>query len=206
MVLQGERVLLRPLTRGDLDEVEAWTPFTDPLYLAWNTYPWHRMGKDLWYELEATDPAVERYAIVDREGRVIGVLGLVDVDGTRSPVLSIFLGAEFSGQGLGTDALRTLLRHVFQERGQAAVRLQVAATNGRARRAYEKCGFHVTGERYRPPESGDPLAYLGDPRYQHLRRYVRQEGERTYLLFYDMQITAAEWWASQGTEGPEGIR
>ncbi len=193
MVLQGERVSLRPLTRADLDEIEAWAPYTDPLYLAWNRFPWHQLGKDLWHDLQFTDPAVERLAIVDRQSRVIGVIGLVDVDDSRSPLLSIFLGSDFVGQGLGSDALRTLLREVFRERGLAAVRLDVAASNRRARRVYEKCGLRITGTRYRPVEESQPLGFLDEPRYRDLRPYYREEGGRTYALFYQMEIRAQDW-------------
>ncbi|MDI7276078.1 MAG: GNAT family N-acetyltransferase [Anaerolineae bacterium] len=201
MPLRGERVVVRRLLRRDLDEVEAWTPFTDPLYAPWNRFPWHRLGKDLWYELESTDPLVERYAIVDLQGRVIGVLGLVGGEHPSSPVLSIFLGADYCGQGLGSDALQAVMRHAFEERGFASVRLQVAATNRRAVRAYEKCGFRATGKHYRPVEEGESLAFLDEPQYRALRQYYRLEGGRAYLLFYDMEAHSADWRAAIGPDG-----
>lgn len=197
MAMRGERVSLRNLTRADLDEVEAWTPFHEPPELAWNRLPWHRLGKDLWHQLQSTDAAIERYAVLDGEERVIGVIGLVDVDENRSPVLSIFLGADYVGQGLGLDALRILLDYAFRERRLRAVRLDVAAVNRRARRAYEKCGFRPTGWRYRPLAEGESLAYLSEPRYRHLRPFYREEGERTYTLFYRMQLDAESWIAMQ---------
>lgn len=204
MGLQGERVALRPLTRPDLDEIEAWAPFTDPLYRDWNRYPWHRLGKDLWLDLESLDPAAERYAIVDSQRRVIGVVGLVDVDGAHRPLLSVFLGSHYCDQGLGTEALRVLIRHAFVERGLAAIRLSVAATNARARRAYEKCGFHVTRRSYRPVAEDESLAFLDEARYRGLRRYLRQEDGCTYLLFYEMEIGAAAWQAHHGEAAPPG--
>ena len=193
MILQGERVSLRALARADLDQVEAWTPYTDPLYVAWNEFPWHRMGKDLWYALESIDPAVERFAIVDRQARVIGLAALVSVDGGPCPVLSIFLGSAYVNQGLGSDAVRTLLGYAFQERKCTAVRLEVAATNARARRAYDKCGFRIVGSRYRPASDDRSLDCLDDERYRHLRRFCRQENGRTCVLFYVMEIRVRDW-------------
>lgn len=206
MLLHGARVTVRPLARADLDEIEAWTPFADPLYHSWNRFPWHRLGKDLWFELESLDPLVERYAIVDDDGRVIGVLGLVGGEPQASPELSIFLGADFCGRGLGTDALQALLRYGFEERAFRSIRLQVAATNRRAQRAYEKCGFRRTGQRYRPVEEGESLAFLDDPAYRRLREYYREEGGRTHLLHYDMEISAAEWRAARRQAGPAAAR
>jgi len=97
------------------------------------------------------------------------------------------------GKGLGTDALRTLLRHLFLSRHLRAVRLDVAATNARARRAYEKCGFGVTRHHYRPVEEGQSLAFLDEPRHAHLRSFYRQEDGRTYTLFYRMEVSADDW-------------
>ncbi|MCL6430163.1 MAG: GNAT family N-acetyltransferase [Anaerolineae bacterium] len=201
MLLRGTRVIVRPLSRADLDEIETWTPFTDPLYLSWNRFPWRLLGKDLWFELEALDPLVERYAVVDLEGRVIGMVGLVGAQKGASPELSIFLGAEFCGQGLGTDALQTLLRQGFEERVFASVRLQVAATNRRAQRAYEKCGFRRVGQHYRLLDESESLAFLEEPVYSDMRQYYRREGGRTYLLFYDMELCAADWSAAQRRTG-----
>jgi len=201
MGLQGERVSLRPLTRNDLDEVEAWAPYTDPLYLAWNRFPWQQLGKDLWHELQEADPAVERYAIVDRQGRVIGVVGLVSGDEGRPALLSIFMGADFVGQGLGSEALRILLGHAFQDLDLECVRLYVAATNARARRAYEKNGFRVVGSCYRPVGRDESLAFLEEARYRSLRPFFRQEDGRTYVLFYRMEIHAPEWRALQSRPG-----
>ena len=194
MGLQGKRVSLRPLIRDDLDEVEAWAPYTDPLYVDWNRFPWHRLGKDLWHELQTTDRAVERYAIVDPAGRVIGVLGLI-LDEGQTPLLSIFLGAEYVNRGLGTDALETLLQHVFTERGFKAVCLDVAASNRRARHTYEKCGFRLVDARYRPMEEHESLAFLSEPHYRELRSYYRRRHGRTYALYFRMVIRAEDWQA-----------
>ena len=190
--MQGERVTLRPLTRDDLDEVEAWAPHTDPLFLAFNRYPWQRMGKDLWLAVAAADASIERYAIVDDQARVVGVLGLIDVAENGSPMLSIFLGADYVGRGLGSDAVRTLLCYAFGERHFRSVRLYVAAANPRARAVYEKCGFHVTGRHYRPDDTLSP-SLLKEPRYREIRRYHRRRNGRSYWLYYEMEVEAGRW-------------
>ncbi len=204
MALRGERVSLRPLTRADLDEIEAWTPFSEPPDLALNRLPWHRLGKDLWHELQSIDTQVERYAVLDLQDRVIGVIGLAGVDGDRSPTLSVFLGADYVGQGLGPDALRTVLDHAFRQQGCRAVRLDVAAWNSRARRAYEKCGFRLAGQGYRPVDEDQVLTYLDEPRYGHLRRFYRVENGRTYALFYRMRLDVEDWVAQQPGYSPPG--
>ncbi|HKZ70991.1 MAG TPA: GNAT family protein [Anaerolineales bacterium] len=64
---------------------------------------------------------------------------------------------EFWGKGYGTDAVQVILRYAFTELNLWRVSLSVLATNARAIRAYEKCGFvlegrvrglaHIDGER-----------------------------------------------------------
>jgi RimJ/RimL family protein N-acetyltransferase len=45
------------------------------------------------------------------------------------------------GQGIGTLAIRLLLRHAFETMGLHRLDLRVLAFNRRAIRCYEKCGF-----------------------------------------------------------------
>jgi RimJ/RimL family protein N-acetyltransferase len=48
---------------------------------------------------------------------------------------------EYQGKGYGTDAMNLALRFAFQELNLHRVSLDALATNARAVRSYEKCGF-----------------------------------------------------------------
>lgn len=48
-------------------------------------------------------------------------------------------------KGLGSEAIRLLLRHAFQELRLHRIGIRVLAYNTRAIRAYEKCGFVIEG-------------------------------------------------------------
>jgi aminoglycoside 6'-N-acetyltransferase len=63
----------------------------------------------------------------------------------RRAGIDIFLTRERHGQGLATDAIRTLARYLFDERGHHRLTIDPAADNDRAIRAYEAVGFHRVG-------------------------------------------------------------
>ena len=59
--------------------------------------------------------------------------------------IDLFLGAPFHGRGLGTDAVRTMARHLIHDRGHHRLTIDPAAHNERAIRCYEKVGFKRVG-------------------------------------------------------------
>ena len=56
----------------------------------------------------------------------------------RHVSLDIFLSAELHGRGLGAEALRTALRHLFTDRGHHRATIDPAVENERAIRSYER--------------------------------------------------------------------
>jgi ribosomal protein S18 acetylase RimI-like enzyme len=75
--------------------------------------------------------------------RLVGVAGfyfLVDTKSRHKGVLwGMFVMPEARGSGLATDLVQKLLEHAANEVEQ--VQLTVSASNGRARRFYERMGF-----------------------------------------------------------------
>ncbi len=73
----------------------------------------------------------------------------------RHAGIDIFLDPACHGQGLGADAVRTVARHLFADRGHHRVVIDPAADNHRAIRSYQRVGFRTVGimRRYwRDPE------------------------------------------------------
>ena len=63
----------------------------------------------------------------------------------RHAGIDLFLGAPYHGRGLGTDAVRTMARHLIDDRGHHRLTIDPAAHNERAIRCYEKVGFKRVG-------------------------------------------------------------
>jgi aminoglycoside 6'-N-acetyltransferase len=79
-----------------------------------------------------------------------GVIGYVQYDEEDDPdyrhaSIDIFLDERWQGRGLGTDALRTLTRHLVRDRGHHRITIDPAADNAPAIRSYEKAGFRAVG-------------------------------------------------------------
>ncbi|MEC2626393.1 GNAT family protein, partial [Bacillus cereus] len=77
----------------------------------------------------------------------IGELSLLDIDeeneraGFRISMLSIAL----TGQGYGTEAIKIVLRFVFEQLSLNRLQLEVFSHNLRGIKAYEKVGFAKEG-------------------------------------------------------------
>jgi aminoglycoside 6'-N-acetyltransferase len=63
----------------------------------------------------------------------------------RSAGIDLFLGTPYQDRGLGTDAVRTMARHLIHDRGHHRLTIDPAAHNERAIRCYEKVGFKRVG-------------------------------------------------------------
>ncbi len=79
-----------------------------------------------------------------------GVAGMIqyfeeDDEEFRHASIDLFLGAQYQGRGLGTDAVRTLAGHLIRDRGHHRLTIDPAAHNARAIRCYEKVGFKRVG-------------------------------------------------------------
>jgi aminoglycoside 6'-N-acetyltransferase len=138
-ILHGELVLLRPLEEGDYGrlveigaepEVARWWPGITRAHLAET----------------AADDAVHALA-VERDGRVAGMIQFHEENEPdfRHAGMDVFLSTEHHGQGLGADSVRTLARHLFEERGHHRLTIDPAAANERAIRCYERVGFRRVG-------------------------------------------------------------
>jgi aminoglycoside 6'-N-acetyltransferase len=63
----------------------------------------------------------------------------------RHADVDIFLGPGAQGRGLGTEAMRTVVRHLIEDRGHHRITLGTSVDNKRAIHVYEKVGFRRVG-------------------------------------------------------------
>jgi aminoglycoside 6'-N-acetyltransferase len=63
----------------------------------------------------------------------------------RSAGIDVVLAPQFHDRGLGTDAVRTMARHLFEDRGHHRLTIDPAADNARAIATYAKVGFKPVG-------------------------------------------------------------
>jgi len=63
----------------------------------------------------------------------------------RHAWIDLFVATEHHGRGIGTDAVRTIARHLVEERGHHRLTIDPSLDNAAAIRAYEKAGFRPIG-------------------------------------------------------------
>jgi RimJ/RimL family protein N-acetyltransferase len=182
------RVTLREMTRADLDRGLEWPRHTDPLFLAFNPPAMSLRQRDLYYARRLRATSARQYSVDDREGVLVGRMSLREIDWfARTAVLGVSFRPDRLGEGLGTAALELLLDHFFMRMAMNALFLDVAAHNTRARRCYERCGFHVIGEHW-GEAIPDLAGIFRDPRQAPLRALFRREHGLIRPLFIDMAL------------------
>src|SRR6476661_4103486 len=114
----GERVVLRELVRADVDEMALWPRFSEP-ELQWaNLDLATPRERDAWYERSRSNPTRRRFTIWNKLGRVIGTIGLRNIDFRYGEgTLGIIVNAADVSAGYGTDAVRTIVRFAFERLG-----------------------------------------------------------------------------------------
>jgi RimJ/RimL family protein N-acetyltransferase len=100
-----------------------------------------------WYRKAKSDRYHQIMAIVTREGQLIGDIELNHITWRNGHAeMRIRIGEKDCwNQGFGTDAVRTLMRYVFEEMRLNRLYLRVYHFNARAISCYKKCGFRKEG-------------------------------------------------------------
>jgi aminoglycoside 6'-N-acetyltransferase len=142
-------MLLRPLADGDASELLR--IHTTPEVMHWwdvpaEGFPW------------TDDPEASRLTIeVNRS-----VAGLIQFSEELEPKyrhasIDLFLDPALHGRGLGSEAVRCLVRYLVDGRGHHRLTIDPAVANIAAIRAYEKAGFRPVGvmRRYERDTSGE---------------------------------------------------
>ena len=148
VMLEGDTVRLRPVLESDLDGLYAllldvddrgpWYPLGVTSQAAFRR-EWHETG--FWHERDGL------LLILDREDRILGDVGYfrtVDYLDELELHYRIF-APEDRGKGSSSEALRMLVRYLFDSRPVNRLRLVIHPDNAASRRVAEKCGFRQEG-------------------------------------------------------------
>jgi aminoglycoside 6'-N-acetyltransferase len=130
-------MLLRPLS--DIDAAELRRIHAMPEVTRW------------WGEPEpgfpmTDDPDSTRFSIV-LDDRIVGLIEYAEelTPRYRHSTIDVFLDPAVHGCGLGTEAVRRVVRHLIERRGHHRITIDPATDNAMAIRAYEKVGFRPVG-------------------------------------------------------------
>ncbi|MGI9604231.1 MAG: GNAT family N-acetyltransferase [Acidimicrobiales bacterium] len=141
MQLDGDRIVLRRAVPADVPALVA-IRSTPEVRARWR-------GDDLDTDVAAdlVDDDKTVLVILDRGGEVIGGISWYQETEAdyRHAGIDVFLSPDVHGQGLGTDAVRTLAHHLISDEGHHRLIIDPAADNAAAIRCYTKVGFRPVG-------------------------------------------------------------
>jgi RimJ/RimL family protein N-acetyltransferase len=130
-------MILRPLAEGDgvalrrirmTSEVMRWWDVLE------EGFPW-------------TDEPEATRLTIEVDGAVVGMIQFTEelTPKYRHASIDLFLDPALHGRGLGTEAVRRVVRHLIDDRGHHRITIDPATANAAAMRAYEKVGFRPVG-------------------------------------------------------------
>lgn len=130
-------MVLRPLAKGD--EVELLRIHCTPEVALWwdvpaEGFPW-------------TDEPESTRLTIEVDGAIAGLIQFWEEQTPkyRHATIDLFLDPALHGQGLGTEAVKRVVRHLIEDRGHHRVTIDPGTANVAAIRSYEKVGFKPVG-------------------------------------------------------------
>jgi aminoglycoside 6'-N-acetyltransferase len=141
--LVGSVVRLRPAERSDIPRLVEIRE-TPEVHRHW------RGGDDLRAAVEEDFAEIEDGVtayVIELDGRVVGWIqwDAEDEPDYRHANIDVYVDPAVHGRGVGTDAVRTLARHIIDDHGHHRIQIDPAADNEVAIRCYTKVGFRPVG-------------------------------------------------------------
>ena len=138
--LDGSQVRLRPPSPDDVPALVA--SAAPEVYAHW------RGGDDL--EAAVVEDFAEEGStayVIELDGRVVGWIQwqAEEEPDYRHASIDIYVDPAVHGRGVGTDAVRTMARHLIDDHGHHRLTIDPAADNPAAIRCYTKVGFRPVG-------------------------------------------------------------
>jgi aminoglycoside 6'-N-acetyltransferase len=140
VILRGERLVARPIERGDVGELARIA--AEPEVARW----WGKVSdQELLAKADGAEGVVA--LALEFDGRLIGLIQYAEEPDPmyRHATVDLFLGAAWQGRGLGREAVGLVVRRLIDELGHHRVTIDPAAANERAIRCYAAAGFRAVG-------------------------------------------------------------
>ncbi|MDY6064719.1 MAG: GNAT family protein [Finegoldia sp.] len=141
-MIKTERLVMSPLRLQDAYDMSGWGSHSDPRLFEYNLADLTRKDYIFWYATKRRTRHKNYYSIRDKEGRLLGYLGIKDINyRDKSAYLGVVLNPDNLSKGIGTEAIRAFLAYMMETYDLLRVFLLVNNFNRRALACYKKCGF-----------------------------------------------------------------
>ena len=143
----GRRVVIRPLTARDRDELLALNRSSRGFLHPW-VEPMSSHAAFAAAVKRGRLPSERRFVVCRRQdGVIVGAINVSQIfhGNSRSAYLGFYAGAPFAGKGYMRDGLRLVLRHAFGALGLHRVEANIQPANRRSIRLVRRAGFRREG-------------------------------------------------------------
>lgn len=172
MILETERLILRPWEETDADECYKYAK--DCRVGPAAGWPVHTSVENSRQIIRDILMDKETYAVVLKEtGLPIGSIGLHCNDlaaGNDEAELGYWIGVPFWGRGFATEAAREVLHHAFDDLKLDRVWCGYYDGNDKSRRVQEKLGF-----KYQWTTENVPVPQMGETRKGHVNLLTKED-------------------------------
>ncbi len=166
VILQTERLTLRPLQPSDLRDFYAYCSVPGVGELA--GWPHHESVAESEETLQLMIKEGKSFGLEFKEnGRLIGTVGIDELDtppeieNCRGLIMGYDLNMDYWGRGLMPEAVQAVADFVFNKLGYDYISVGIAPSNVQSRRCAEKCGFRFHRERdFSQYDSEIPIDHL----------------------------------------------
>ena len=139
-MLEGEKINIRPLRRGDLEWFADWN--NDSEYKG----PYEPLEENTLEEIEKwfdSEKTTESWVITDKQGNPVGQI----ITGPQGDYywLGYILHPDYRGRGYTTEAVKLLVTHLFRTKDIVRVQAECSPENKASVRVLEKAGFTYEG-------------------------------------------------------------
>ncbi|WP_373897419.1 GNAT family N-acetyltransferase [Haloimpatiens sp. FM7315] len=147
----GEKVCLRAYKEEDIKKAATFVNDKELKKLLVTTipFPMTMWEEESWIKSQKASSSGEyNFAIEDIETKkYIGGCGIHNVNWlARVAEVGIMIGDKnYWGKGYGTDAMKVLMKFIFEDMNINKIRLSTFSFNERAIKSYKKCGYAVEG-------------------------------------------------------------
>ena len=196
MEIKGERIIINKLKLEDVYKMRSWGSHENPLIEDYNFPPMNDYEIKIWYKRKTNTIFNKYYSVKDREGKLIGYMGIKEIKRfRRQSTLGIVFDPNSVDKGYGTETLETFLNYYFTEMKMRTMLLEVAEFNKRAHRVYGKIGFKAIG--YYLDEFFNQRLDLTNSYYLKEESSFVIKDKKIYNYIYKMKINKKDFMKSR---------
>ncbi len=146
-VIESDNLILRPLNKNDVNDLKEWTPNKE-IYKFWGKNPGKNdLNPELLFEKkEKPNKSFHLGIVLKQNNKIIGDIYIYLIQKDRKAKVALRLNPLYHNQGIGTEAVKTMVDWCFNNTELQVIWTDVAKDNMASIKLLEKCDFKMIKE------------------------------------------------------------